>query len=125
MDHERTGDDVAKDDPKVEFGRGVRALREARGLTQTDLAERSGLGSWKYVGTVENARTNITMTNLAKLATGLDLSIADLFTACFPAQKSRADLLSQLVRLVADGDDRTIQFLLGVLREAKKWRGAG
>lgn len=115
---------MKNEDPKILFGRGVRALREARGLTQTDLAERSGLGSWKYVGTVENARTNITLTNLLKLAKGLDLSAAELFAVCFPIQKSRADLLRDLLRLVADGDERTIQLLLGVLREAKKWRGA-
>jgi len=94
-------------------------------MTQSDLAEKADLESWKYVGTVENARTNITLTNLVKLASGLDLTPAEMMAACFPSDKKRADLLSDLIQLVSDEDEATIEFLLGILSEAKKWRGAG
>lgn len=115
---------LKREDPKAAFGRGVRALREARGLTQTDLAERAGFAGWKYVGTIENARTNITLTNILKLAKGIDISTADLMAACFPAEKERADLLRDLLHLVADRDEPTIRLLLGMLKEIEKWRGA-
>jgi len=106
--------------PRVAFGQGIRALREARGLTQAQLAERSDLQSWKYIGTVENARTNITLTNIIRLAQGLGLSSAELMNACFPDDKSRKDLLHELLALVAKKDEKTIQLTLGILAEVKK-----
>ena len=115
---------MASDDPKILFGKGIRALREARGLTQSQLAEKADLDSWKYIGTVENARTNITLTNLLKLAQGLDLSQAKMMNACFPQDCDRRDLLAELIQLVADEDDATVRMLMGMLNEAKKWREA-
>ena len=112
---------MKKDDPRVLFGRGVRALREARGLTQTQLAEKAGLVSWKFVGSVENARTNITLTNVVKFAAGLGVSMPELMQTCFPANKERADLLADLLRLVASEDDKTIRLLRGILDQVKKW----
>lgn len=108
------------DDPKRAFGQSVRALREARGLTQSELAEKADLQSWKYIGTVENARTNITLTNILKLANGLDLSPAELMGACFPDDKPRKDLLHKLLDLTAKKDDKTIRLALGILAEVKK-----
>ena len=110
-------------DPRVAFGQGIRALREACGFTQAELAERSDLQSWKYIGTVENARTNITLTNILKLAKGLDLSPAELMAACFPDDKARKDLLHELLDLAANKDDKTIRLVMGILAEVKKAEG--
>jgi len=107
-------------DPRVAFGDGVRRLREARKLTQAELAERSDLQSWKYIGTVENARTNITLTNILKLANGLEVTPAELMAACFPDDKARKDLLHNLLALAADRDEKTIRLALGILAEVKK-----
>ena len=114
---------MAKDDPKIQFGQGIRALREARKLTQSQLADKANLDSWKYIGTVENARTNITLTNMLKLARGLDLSPAEMMNACFPQDRDRRDLLAELIQLVTDEDEATVEMLLGMLAEAKKWKG--
>ena len=107
-------------EPRVAFGEGVRALREARNLTQAELAKRSDLQSWKYIGTVENARTNITLTNIIRLAQGLGLTPAELMGACFPDDKPRKDLLNDLLALAAKKDDKTIRLMLGILAEVKK-----
>jgi len=107
-------------DPRAAFGEGIRRLREAKKMTQAELAERSDLGSWKYIGTVENARTNITLTNVVKLANGLDLSLAELMDACFPQDEKRRELLHDLLGLVAKGDEKTIRLLLGMLAEIRK-----
>ena len=108
-------------DPRVVFGEGVRRLREARNLTQSELAERSELVNWKYIGTVENARTNITLTNVVKIAGGLGISVAELMDACFPADDRRNELLTRLLDLVSDGDEKTVLLLLGMLDLIEDW----
>lgn len=58
------------------FGCHVRALREARDLTQEQLARR-GL-SWRTVQEIERGRTDPRLSTIAKLAEALDVSLAEL-----------------------------------------------
>jgi transcriptional regulator with XRE-family HTH domain len=111
---------VKEMDPRVAFGEGVRRLREARKLTQAALAERSDLQSWKYIGTVENARTNITLTNVVKLAAGLGISVAELMETCFPQDEKRKELLTDLLKLIANEDDKTVRLVMRILNEVKR-----
>ena len=60
------------------FGKHIRSLREARELTQENLAERSNV-SVDAVARVESGRMVPSLTTLSKLADGLDLSLASLF----------------------------------------------
>lgn len=60
------------------FGRHVRIARERRGLSQAALADASGLHR-SYLGGVERGERNPSLTNIARIADALDLSIADLF----------------------------------------------
>jgi len=53
-----------------EFGRRVRARRQALGWTQEDLAEATGL-HWTYVGSVERGERNISLANIVRLAEAL------------------------------------------------------
>ncbi len=55
----------------------LKRLREARGLTQHELARRCGLGPG-YIGDVEREAVNITIANLEALADGLECSLVDL-----------------------------------------------
>ena len=64
--------------PPPSFGRYVRDLRQARGLTQEQLAERSGL-STDAVRRIEHGRFSPTLTTLSKLAHGLRLSLSTFF----------------------------------------------
>ncbi len=66
------------------FGKAVRKARTAAGLTQEDLADRSGLDR-SYIGGVERGERNPTLTVIEKIADGLGISIAELFT--FPANE--------------------------------------
>jgi transcriptional regulator with XRE-family HTH domain len=70
------------------FGAAVRAARTAAGLTQEDLAARSGLDR-SYVGGVERGERNPTLAAIEKLAEGLGISMAELFSIN-PAQKRDA-----------------------------------
>ncbi|MCC7007279.1 MAG: helix-turn-helix transcriptional regulator [Acidobacteria bacterium] len=58
-------------------GARIRTLRQARGLTQEKLGELARL-SYKFIGEIERGAGNPTLDSLARLATALDVSVADL-----------------------------------------------
>lgn len=60
------------------FGRRLRQFRTHQGLTQEALAKKVGLHP-NYISDVENGRRNISLRLVAKLATGLGVSIRDFF----------------------------------------------
>ena len=59
------------------FGSRVREIRSAKGLTQEDLAELTGL-SRQYIGDVERGTRNISLINIEKIATALKLTLSEL-----------------------------------------------
>jgi transcriptional regulator with XRE-family HTH domain len=61
------------------FGNAVRKARTAAGLTQEDLADRSGLDR-SYIGGVERGERNPTLSVIEKIADGLGISLAELFS---------------------------------------------
>ena len=63
------------------FGAAVRRLREGRGWTQEQLAERSGLNR-SYMGEVERAIAMPSLATAAKLAQALGLPLAQLIGQC-------------------------------------------
>ena len=58
-------------------GRNAARLRQAAGLTQEELAERSGF-SQQYISKLERGRRNPTIVTLYELAEGLGVTPADL-----------------------------------------------
>lgn len=60
------------------FGETVRKKRMELNLSQEKLAERAGLHR-TYIGMIERAEKNITLTNIAKVATALNVEIKSLF----------------------------------------------
>jgi transcriptional regulator with XRE-family HTH domain len=59
------------------LGERIRERREALGLSQESLAERSGV-HWTFLGQVERGRRNLSLHNLLKIAAGLDADPAEL-----------------------------------------------
>lgn len=62
----------------VGFGARIRGLRKRRGLSQEALALQAGLDR-TYIGGVERGERNISLENIAKLATALKVSLPELF----------------------------------------------
>ena len=58
-------------------GRNVKRIRQDRGLTQEELAERSGF-SQQYISGLEQGRRNPTIVSIYELATALGVSRMEL-----------------------------------------------
>lgn len=61
----------------VALGQALREERQARGLTQQELADRSGLTK-SYVSDVERGERNVTFENLLRLVRGTGVRLSSL-----------------------------------------------
>lgn len=61
----------------VKFGKRVRDERTRLGLSQEKLGERAKVHR-TYIGMIERAEKNITLTNMEKIARALGLKVSDL-----------------------------------------------
>lgn len=68
---------VAGCDICVSFGREVRKLRTARGLSQEDFAAKAGLDR-TYVSGIERGVRNVSLKNIAVIARAFEMSVAQL-----------------------------------------------
>jgi transcriptional regulator with XRE-family HTH domain len=60
------------------FGRRIRGLREAMGISQEELADRAGMHR-TYLGGIERGERNPALKNISALAKALEVDIAELF----------------------------------------------
>ena len=67
-----------KDDIRIRFGLAVRKRRHELGISQEVLAERSGLHR-TYVADIERGTRNVSIANIEKLATALEVRLSELF----------------------------------------------
>ena len=65
-------------DINVRFGQRLRVVRQARGLSQEELAFKAGLHR-TYVSSAERGKRNVGLVNVERLAQALDIDICDLF----------------------------------------------
>jgi transcriptional regulator with XRE-family HTH domain len=60
-----------------QLGQRVRSVRTGAGLTQEDLAERTGLHR-TYIGDIERGERNVSTVNLYKLSRALGMALSEL-----------------------------------------------
>jgi transcriptional regulator with XRE-family HTH domain len=69
---------MGKKEILVAFGDKVRELRKEKGISQEDLSYKADLHR-TYIGMIERAEKNLTLTNIEKIAKALDIDIKSLF----------------------------------------------
>ncbi len=63
---------------KIKFGKRLRELRLAKGLSQEDLAFNCSLDR-TYIGGIERGERNISLINIHKIAAALNISPKEFF----------------------------------------------
>ena len=107
---------------KRRFGRQVQRLREAKGLTQEQLADRIG----RSVDTVGNIERGVNATRIEvayQIATELDVRLPDLFTfndSSASGHTARSAPGTALSELLEACDEATTEILLDMVRLALK-----
>jgi ribosome-binding protein aMBF1 (putative translation factor) len=77
MPPEDDEDKQASAEMQAAFGRNVKAARQKAGLTQTDLAERSGI-SRVDISRIEGGQINVTLRTMRKLAEAFDVRVSEM-----------------------------------------------
>ncbi len=93
-------------------GMNIRAARKAKGLTQFELAERSGLSA-DFIGKVERGTTSPSIESLKHVAEALHVSLPDLFEGAGEGAPPKEALI-QLNRLCKDRENEEIELVLGI-----------
>lgn len=65
------------------FGRRVRELRQERGLSQEQLAQKCGLHR-NYVGGIERGERNPSLRNIVRIARALSVTVPELTATLAP-----------------------------------------
>ena len=94
------------------FGRHIRSLRRARGMTQEVLAERSGLSA-DTIRRLEHESFSPSLDTLRKLCDGLDLMLSTLFASF---ELGEVDHGSEIADLLSKMTPRKLRLSLRLLR---------
>jgi transcriptional regulator with XRE-family HTH domain len=99
-------------------GERIRTIRKAKGLTQQQLAELSGLDD-AYIGSVERGERNFSIDTLEKVLTALNVSISELMFSKEHMTKDetiRQEAIDEFVALTSGLSEEQI----GILRRVNK-----
>ena len=65
-------------DVKLKIGQRIKELREQMNMSQKDLAYTADLDR-SYIASIENGQRNVSIVNIEKIATALNVTIRELF----------------------------------------------
>jgi transcriptional regulator with XRE-family HTH domain len=74
----------------TEFGSRIRQLRTQAGLSQEELAEKTGFHR-TYIGMIERGERNLSLSNIGVFAETFEMSMSELLDFDKPAKKKRGD----------------------------------
>ena len=104
-----------------QIGGRIRALRTGTGLTQEDLAERTGVNP-AYLGRIERGEINVTIQTLTSIANGLKVSLFDIVRSQRPGPDA-AQLRKEARRLLYDLDGPTLVLIKELMDQSRKTGG--
>lgn len=95
-------------------GQRIRELRRSKGMSQEGLAEKVGISS-KYLSSIERGQENPTFDTFIKLATALDIEIAEIFNFSHKGKSSK-ELREFLIELIKTGDEEKLELTARLLK---------
>lgn len=96
MDHNKALDRTSKQTLRRQLADRLRQLREARGWSQDELGEASGMHR-TYISLIERARCNVGVDTVDRLAEALGVAPGELLVAWSPDTLLRLSLTSRAV----------------------------
>ena len=105
------------------MGKRLKVLRQRKGLTQDQLAERVSL-SPKYISGIERGAENPTMDNLLRVAWAVDAEPYELFLYGESEDQEKV-VRKGIERLLREADLHTLQLYFEVLRSVMASRAGG
>lgn len=107
-----------------QLGNKIRVTREAKGISQEELAERSNL-SVNQIGRIERAERSPNLTTLLKVCNGLSISVQELLKELPVRHKDekRQESLSRIVALLGEEDERKLEFFLKIASDIVDFDG--
>jgi transcriptional regulator with XRE-family HTH domain len=100
------------------IGSKIRSARKSRGLTQENLAEKSGL-QYTYIGGIERGERNISLQTLEKIINGLDITLIELFSEKIPSHKheNKDMIMASIQDILVTMDEEELVAMRKVLYE--------
>ncbi len=100
----------------ISIGRRIQSVREKRGLTQSQLEEKTGINT-KYISAIECGQKNVTIKTLEKIANGLNIDLYALFL--FSEEFESGETVKKAIEsLIKESDIKTLNLCLDFLRKA-------
>lgn len=106
----------------VHVGKRIRQIRKARNLSQHALAEKCGF-TFSYIGGIERAEKNISLSNLEIIANGLDVAVHQFFVYSYEYENltPNEQLIKELILMLIEHDPETIEMAKNILTEVLKY----
>lgn len=101
------------------IGNRIRAIRNAKGLTQQNLADLSGL-DYRYIGAIERGERNFSIDTLEKVLSALKISLSELaYSDIEQSEKDsvRWEAIDQFIASTEGLTDEQIEILQRINRE--------
>ena len=95
-----------------DFGRHIRSLRRARGMTQEKLAEKSGVAV-DTLRRLERGSFSPSLDTLTKVGNGMELRLSTMFESC---ELGATDNLREFTKLIASRSRQDLDLACRVLR---------
>jgi transcriptional regulator with XRE-family HTH domain len=97
------------------LGRRIRFLRKAKGLSQEQLGEKSGV-NYKYIGELERGVKNPSFDVMIKIAKALEVTLPELVDIA-SENLSRKELEKQIASVFPRLDENILRAILRSLKE--------
>ncbi|ADO59343.1 MULTISPECIES: helix-turn-helix transcriptional regulator [Paenibacillus] len=107
---------------RKQIGTRIRAIRNAKGLTQQKLADIASL-DYRYIGALERGERNFSIDTLEKVLTALNVSISELMFSeehMTTDEMIRQEAIDEFVALTSRLNDEQISILRRVSKEVSR-----